>query len=79
METRAEWMKNKDHKRFFPISHAKAILRGKNSTVDADLSKIESDVKNIKHKLSNLELYVDGDNKLVITDGTHKWTLNSVN
>ena len=36
-----EWIKNKKGQRIYPVSHAKAVVRGE-STVDTDLKKIEN-------------------------------------
>lgn len=52
MAITAEWIKNKDKKRIYAISHSKAVVRG-NSTVDADLSSIESSIEELDQKIED--------------------------
>lgn len=52
MATNSEWLKNKDKKRFYPVSHAKSTVRN-SSTVDKDLSTLEEKVGAISETLEN--------------------------
>lgn len=36
-----EWIKNKLGKKIYAVSHAKAVIRNENSTVDDDIAKLE--------------------------------------
>lgn len=44
---KAKWLNDPDGNQFYPVSHAKAAVRG-NSTVDSDLSSLETDLSSHK-------------------------------
>ena len=63
-----EWLKNKAKEKFYPITHAKAVLFGENNkTVNDEIEHINSD-------LGGLSFSVSGTT-LSITDGANTWTL----
>ena len=44
-----EWLKNKAKEKFFPITHAKAVLIGENNkTLDSEITDIKNDLSNLK-------------------------------
>ena len=44
-----EWLKNKAKEKFFPITHAKAVLFGENNkTVNDEIEQIKNDLSNLK-------------------------------
>ena len=44
-----EWLKNKAKEKFYPITHAKAVLFGENNrTVNDEIEQIKNDLSNIK-------------------------------
>lgn len=48
-----EWLKNKAKEKFYPITHAKAVLFGENNrTVNDELTTLAEDVTEIKNDLS---------------------------
>lgn len=64
-----EWLLNKAKQKFYPITHAKAVLVGENNeTLDTELGGIKND-------LGGLSFSVSGTT-LSITDGTNTWTLS---
>ena len=54
-----EWLKNKTKEKFYPITHAKAVLFGENNrTVNDELATLEKGVAELKNDLVNKELPV---------------------
>ena len=44
-----EWLKNKTKEKFYPITHAKAVLFGENNrTVNDEIEQIKNDLSNLK-------------------------------
>ena len=65
-----EWLINKIGKKFYPITHEKAVLVGENNkTLDTELTELKND-------LGGLSFSVSGT-ALSITDGTNTWTLSN--
>lgn len=64
-----EWLKNKAKEKFFPITHAKAVLFGENNRT------VNDEIEQIKNDLGGLSFSVSGTT-LSITDGTNTWTLS---
>ena len=64
-----EWLKNKAKEKFFPITHAKAVLFGENNKT------VNDEIEQIKNDLGGLSFSVSGTT-LSITDGTNTWTLS---
>lgn len=54
----AEWCLNRLKKKFYAISHAKAVVRN-NSNVDADLTALEDSVEQFEQSLQELETTID--------------------
>ena len=65
-----EWLKNKAKEKFFPITHAKAVLFGENNRT------VNDEIDQIKNDLGGLSFSVSGTT-LSITDGTNTWTLSN--
>ena len=65
-----EWLKNKAKEKFFPITHAKAVLFGENNRT------VNDEIEQIKNDLGGLSFSVSGTT-LSITDGTNTWTLSN--
>ena len=65
-----EWLKNKAKEKFFPITHAKAVLFGENNKT------VNDEIEQIKNDLGGLSFSVSGTT-LSITDGTNTWTLSN--
>ena len=63
-----EWLKNKTKEKFYPITHAKAVLFGENNRT------VNDEIEQIKNDLGGLSFSVSGTT-LSITDGTNTWTL----
>lgn len=55
MALNSEWLINKDGQRFYPVGNSKSIVRG-NTTVDADLSKLEEGLDNLLVKVEDLRI-----------------------
>ena len=64
-----EWLKNKTKEKFYPITHAKAVLFGGNNRT------VNDEIDQIKNDLGGLSFSVSGTT-LSITDGTNTWTLS---
>ena len=64
-----EWLKNKAKEKFYPITHAKAVLFGENNKT------VNDEIEQIKNDLGGLSFSVSGTT-LSITDGTNTWTLS---
>ena len=64
-----EWLKNKAKEKFFPITHAKAVLFGENNRT------VNDEIELLKNDLGGLSFSVSGTT-LSITDGTNTWTLS---
>ena len=64
-----EWLKNKAKEKFYPITHAKAVLFGENNRT------VNDEIEQIKNDLGGLSFSVSGTT-LSITDGTNTWTLS---
>ena len=60
MSTNAEWIKNSEGKRVYPVSHSSVIVR-KNSTVDRDLTALENKAENLEHSVSTMEQTIQGN------------------
>lgn len=56
--TPIQWVINKAHKKIYAVSHAKAVIRG-NSTVDADLTRIENSLDTIDRSYSETQSKID--------------------
>ena len=65
-----EWLKNKAKEKFFPITHAKAVLFGENNKT------VNDEIELLKNDLGGLSFSVSGTT-LSITDGTNTWTLSN--
>ena len=65
-----EWLKNKAKEKFFPITHAKAVLFGENNRT------VNDEIEQIKNDLGGLTFSASGTT-LTITDGTNTWTLSN--
>ena len=65
-----EWLKNKTKEKFYPITHAKAVLFGENNRT------VNDEIEQIKNDLGGLSFSVSGTT-LSITDGTNTWTLSN--
>ena len=65
-----EWLKNKTKEKFYPITHAKAVLFGENNKT------VNDEIEQIKNDLGGLSFSVSGTT-LSITDGTNTWTLSN--
>ena len=65
-----EWLKNNAKEKFFPITHAKAVLFGENNRT------VNDEIEQIKNDLGGLSFSVSGTT-LSITDGTKTWTLTA--
>ena len=65
-----EWLKNKTKEKFYPITHAKAVLFGENNRT------VNDEIEQIKNDLGGLSFSVSGTN-LSITDRTNTWTLSN--
>ena len=63
-----EWLKNKAKEKFYPITHAKAVLFGENNRT------VNDEIELLKNDLGGLSFSVSGTT-LSITDGTNTWTL----
>ena len=49
-----EWLKNKAKEKFYPITHAKAVLFGNsNKTLDEEISDINNSISSLETNLSN--------------------------
>lgn len=75
MAITAEWILNKNKKKIYAISHAKAVVRG-NTTVEGSLSTIEENVSNLDKKIgqfdTNLGAAKTHPNALITSDeGVH--------
>lgn len=55
MAMKAEWILNKAKQKIYAISHAKAVVRN-NSTVDADLTALESAIKSLQNDVDHMDL-----------------------
>ena len=64
-----EWLKNKTKEKFYPITHAKAVLFGENNKT------VNDEIELLKNDLGGLSFSVSGTT-LSITDGTNTWTLS---
>ena len=64
-----EWLKNKAKEKFYPITHAKAVLYGENNKT------VNDEIELLKNDLGGLSFSVSGTT-LSITDGTNTWTLS---
>ena len=64
-----EWLKNKAKEKFYPITHAKAVLFGENNRT------VNDEIELLKNDLGGLSFSVSGTT-LSITDGTNTWTLS---
>ena len=64
-----EWLKNKAKEKFYPITHAKAVLFGENNRT------VNDEIAELKNTLGGLSFSVNGTT-LSITDGTNTWTLS---
>ena len=58
MSISAEWVLNKEKKRIYAVSHAKATVRN-SSTVDNDLTKLENRTSNVENVIDTLNTKVD--------------------
>ena len=65
-----EWLKNKTKEKFYPITHAKAVLFGENNKT------VNDEIELLKNDLGGLSFSVSGTT-LSITDGTNTWTLSN--
>ena len=65
-----EWLKNKAKEKFYPITHAKAVLFGENNRT------VNDEIELLKNDLGGLSFSVSGTT-LSITDGTNTWTLSN--
>ena len=65
-----EWLKNKAKEKFYPITHAKAVLFGENNKT------VNDEIELLKNDLGGLSFSVSGTT-LSITDGTNTWTLSN--
>ena len=65
-----EWLKNKAKEKFFPITHAKAVLFGENNKT------VNDEIELLKNDLGGLSFSVSGTT-LSITNGTNTWTLSN--
>ena len=65
-----EWLKNKSKEKFYPITHAKAVLFGENNKT------VNDEIELLKNDLGGLSFSVSGTT-LSITDGTNTWTLSN--
>ena len=65
-----EWLKNKAKEKFYPITHAKAVLFGENNRT------VNDEIEQIKNDLGGLTFSASGTT-LSITDGTNTWTLSN--
>ena len=63
-----EWLKNKAKEKFYPITHAKAVLFGENNRT------VNDEIELLKNDLGGLSFSVSGTT-LSITDGENTWTL----
>ena len=64
-----EWLENKAKKKFFPITHSKAVLFGENNKT------VNDEIELLKNDLGGLSFSVSGTT-LSITNGTNTWTLS---
>ena len=64
-----EWLKNKAKEKFYPITHAKAVLFGENNRT------VNDEIELLKNDLGGLSFSVSGTT-LTITDGTNTWSLS---
>ena len=64
-----EWLKNKAKEKFYPITHAKAVLFGENNKT------VNDEIELLKNDLGGLSFSVSGTT-LSITNGTNTWTLS---
>ena len=55
MSISAEWILNKAKQKIYAISHAKAVVRN-NSTVDADLTALETAVESLQNEVNGMDL-----------------------
>lgn len=55
MAIKAEWILNKAKQKIYAISHAKAVVRN-NSTVDADLTALETAVQSLQSDVDSMDL-----------------------
>ena len=65
-----EWVKNSEGKRVYSISHAAAVIRNK-STVDADLTKLETDSADYKESIESLKQVVQGNAWIILGKATY--------
>ena len=65
-----EWLKNKAKEKFYPITHAKAVLFGENNRT------VNDEIELLKNDLGGLSFSVSGTT-LSITDGKNTWTLSN--
>ena len=65
-----EWLKNKAKEKFFPITHAKAVLFGENNKT------VNDEIELLKNDLGGLSFSASGTT-LSITNGTNTWTLEA--
>lgn len=56
--TEAKYLKDQEGNRFYPVTHAKSVIRG-NSTLAADMTKLENDVENAVEKADTAQAALD--------------------
>ena len=65
MSTNAEWIKNSEGKRIYPVSHSSVIVRN-HSTVDRDLTALENKADSFEESIGDLEQIVQGNAWIIL-------------
>lgn len=70
MGTNAEWVKNSEGKRIYPISHSSVIIRNK-STVDKDLTALEGKAEKFEEDIETIEQAIKGNAWVILGKATY--------
>lgn len=65
-----EWVKNSDDNRVYTVSHSKAVVRN-NSTVDKDLTALETQTEEQQEQIQTLEQVIKGNAWVILGKSTY--------